>query len=40
VALVGAKLTGWSCVAELDLAGLPRVERIARIAGPPTVGSA
>src|SRR6185503_14117440 len=29
VALVGAKLTGWSCVVELDLAGLPRVARIA-----------
>ena len=37
VALVAAKLPGWSCTVELDLAGLPRVTRIAR---PPTAGSA
>ena len=30
VSLVGAKLPGWSCTVEVDLAGLPRVARIAR----------
>jgi len=30
VALVGARLPGWTCRVELDLAGLPRVARIAR----------
>jgi release factor glutamine methyltransferase len=30
VGLVAAKLPGWSCTVELDLAGLPRVARIAR----------
>jgi hypothetical protein len=37
VALVAAKLPGWSCTVELDLAGLPRVARVAR---PPAAGSA
>ena len=40
VALVDAKLPGWSCAVELDLAGLPRVARITRIARPPVAGSA
>jgi release factor glutamine methyltransferase len=30
VALVAARLPGWSCRVELDLAGLPRVARVAR----------
>ena len=30
VALAAAKLPGWACAVELDLAGLPRVTRIAR----------
>jgi release factor glutamine methyltransferase len=30
VALVGARLPGWTCTVELDLAGLPRVARVAR----------
>ena len=37
VELVAAKLPGWSCTVELDLAGLPRVARVAR---PPAAGSA
>jgi hypothetical protein len=37
VSLIGAKLPGWSCTVELDLAGLPRVARIAR---PPASESA
>ena len=37
VGLVAAKLRGWSCTVELDLAGLPRVARIARL---PAAGSA
>ena len=30
VALVGARLPGWSCVVETDLGGLPRVARVLR----------
>ena len=30
VALVASRLPGWVCRVELDLAGLPRVARIAR----------
>ena len=33
VSLVTARLPGWRCVVELDLAGLPRVARIERGAG-------
>ena len=32
VALAGAKLPGWACMVQLDLAGWPRVARIARAA--------
>ena len=32
VALVVARLRGWGCAVELDLAGLPRVARVARVA--------
>ena len=31
VALVAARLPGWGCAVELDLAGLPRVARIGRV---------
>ena len=40
VALSAAKLPGWACTVELDLAGLPRVARIARIAPGSPSGSA
>jgi hypothetical protein len=37
VSLVAERLPGWSCWVEVDLAGLPRVARIAR---PSAAGSA
>jgi HemK-like putative methylase len=37
MSLVAARLPGWSCWVEVDLAGLPRVARIQR---PPAAGSA
>jgi len=40
VALAAAKLPGWSCTVELDLAGLPRVARIARVVPGSSAGSA
>jgi methylase of polypeptide subunit release factors len=40
VTLVDTKLPGWSCTVELDLAGLPRVARIGRIAHPLAAESA
>jgi release factor glutamine methyltransferase len=40
VALVAAKLPGWTCTLHLDLAGLPRVARMARIAAGSQAGSA
>jgi release factor glutamine methyltransferase len=40
VALSAAKLPGWACTVERDLAGLPRVARIARIASGSPAGSA
>jgi release factor glutamine methyltransferase len=35
VALVAERLPGWQCVVELDLAGLPRVARVSRVARVP-----
>ena len=40
VALAAARLPGWTCTVETDLAGLPRVARIARIARGSAAGSA
>ncbi len=40
VALAAAKLPGWACTVERDLAGLPRVARIARIVPGSRAGSA
>jgi len=40
VALNAAKLPGWACTVELDLAGLPRVARIARTTPGSAAGSA
>ena len=40
VALTAAKLPGWTCAVESDLAGLPRVARIARMAAGSPAGSA
>ena len=40
VALSAVKLPGWACKVELDLAGLPRVARIARVAPGSPSGSA